>query len=279
MTVATLQLDEVQATLLMPLWARAMEARRPDAILRDDAAVAIVDELPFDFGMLARKQVPVADYCIRSALIDGLVRDEMRARPAAPVVEFGAGLDTRFDRLGDGRRWIEFDFPEVIALRRRYFAERGERTMVAGRLPDCGWLDALEGMGGEPPIFVAEGVLYFLTAAEVRRLFISLAGRFPGAAFVFDAQSPVFLAFSRFMHPLRSRQSPLKFAVGRHAADIAAWDRRFRVERYVGFGDRPEYTPFLRRLSLFKRSVAALHPLTRHTFKVVLLRLGQEAAP
>lgn len=274
----TLSLEGPPATLLMPLWARAMESVRPDAILRDSAAVAIVESLPFDFESFRRKQVPVADYCIRSRLIDGLVGIEMRNRPHAAVIELGAGLDTRFARLGDGRRWIEVDMPEVVPLRNRFFPPMPPRSVVSARLPDCSWLDAVGDLGPEPPIFVAEGVLYFLGEPDVRRLFTELSARFPGAAFIFDAQSWPYLAFSNLMHPLKARSARLRFAVGRHGAEFTKWDRRFVVERYIGFGDRPEYDAFIRRLSLAKRIAARLHPATRHAFKVLLVRLGERPA-
>lgn len=269
------QLDGPQATLLMPLWARALESRRPDAILRDTAAVRIVETLPFDFGSFHRKRVPISDYCIRSRLVDGLVREEMQKRPRAPVIELGVGLDTRFTRLGDGRRWIEADFPEVVSLRNRLLPVDSRRSVVPARLPDCSWLDGLDVAAADPPIFVAEGVLYFLSTADVRRLFTDLATRFPGAAFIFDAQSWFYLAFSNFMHPLKARSARLRFAVGREGAEISAWDPRFVVERYVGFGDRPAYDSFLHRLSPLKRVAAWLHPATRHAFKVLLVRLGE----
>jgi O-methyltransferase involved in polyketide biosynthesis len=272
-------LDGVQSTLLMPLWARAIEARRPDAILRDEAAGRIVASLPFDFDHMRSQRVPVADYCIRSVLVDRLVTAEMRARPAAPVIEFGVGLDTRFDRLADGRPWFEIDFPEVVALRRRFFPDAVGRRMLSARLPDLSWLDDLDLPAGEPPIFVAEGVLYFLSTDEVRGLFMRLADRHPGAAFIFDAQSPLFLTMSNLAHPLNRRTSRLRFALGRQGREVTSWDPRLVVDRYIGFGDRPEYSSFIHRLSAFKRCAAALHPLTRHSFKVMLVRLGHHSTP
>jgi O-methyltransferase involved in polyketide biosynthesis len=264
-----------QATLLMPLWARAMETRREDAILRDETAVRIVSEITFDFEALRRKQVPVADYCIRSRLVDALVSAEMQRRPRAPVVEFGVGLDTRFDRLHDGRRWIEMDFPDVMGLRSRFVPQSSEREQVSARLPDCAWLDALDLTADEPPIFVAEGVLYFLRKRDVQRLFRELTNRYPGAAIVFDAQSWAFLAFSNMMHPLRARSSRLLFSVEGQGDELPSWDHRLVVEQTIGFADLPAYAPFLHRLSPFKQIVARFHPLTRHVFKVLLVRLGR----
>jgi len=42
-------LDGVSKTLLMTLYARARESQRPDAIFKDDKAVAMVNQLDCDF--------------------------------------------------------------------------------------------------------------------------------------------------------------------------------------------------------------------------------------
>ena len=45
----SVSLTGVPETLLIPLYIRAKESRRPDAMLRDDIAVAVVDQLNYDF--------------------------------------------------------------------------------------------------------------------------------------------------------------------------------------------------------------------------------------
>lgn len=255
-------------TLLMPLWARAQEARRSDALLRDDKAVEIVDALDFDFDQMLRKRVPAADYCIRASIIDQMVLPHLERTPGRTVVEFGVGLDTRFDRLGHhAGRWIEVDLPDVIRLRRQFFAEGPRRTMIGSSVLDTDWMAKVAEAGKGPPLFVAEGMLYFLSNAEVRELFVRLADRFPGSAFIFDAQSPWFLLVSNLRHPLRT--SKLRFTLGRNGTEIQRWDRRFHVQRYVGYGDSPYYDRVKSRLSWLKRLAAAAYPLTRHAFKIV----------
>jgi O-methyltransferase involved in polyketide biosynthesis len=262
------QLTGPQATLLMPLWARARESRRTDAILRDDTAVKIVDSLEFDFERFARQRVPTVDYCLRASIFDRLVRNYLATHPDATVVEFGAGLDTRFDRLDNGRvRWIEVDLPDVIRLRRRFFAEDSRRKMIAASLCESDWIDELEHAGCVHPLFVAEGVFYFLTASEVRLLFQRIADRFAGSELIFDAQSPLYLQLSNLRHPLRSTR--LSFALRRDGAEIERWDPRFRIKEYVGFGDSPDYDQAWGRLSTLKRLAISARILTRHMFKVI----------
>lgn len=268
-------LSGVPATLLMPLWARARETAHPRPILRDEKSVAMVESLDFDFGRFEQQRVPIADYCVRSRIVDQLVRAKLAARPEMTVVELGAGLDTRFDRLDNGRlRWMEFDLPEVIELRRRFFQTGGRRTMLAGSLLDADWCAAVAREVPRVDLFVAEGVFYFLSGAQVRTLLQQVADTFPGAAIVFDAQSPLFLWFSNWRQPIA--RARLRFAL-RCARDLETWDARFELEKYVGFGDAPYYDDVLHRLAWYKRLLGRAHPLTRRLFQIIQLKLSRES--
>jgi len=162
-----------------------------------------------------------------------------------------------------------------MQLRKKFFAEEPRRRMLSGSLRDDQWLTKISQSAEHPPLFVAEGVFYFLTADEVRQLFTRLADCFPGSKLIFDAQSPLFLRVSNWRHPLRT--SRLSFSVGRQAAEIASWDPRFQVEKYVGFGDSPYYDHARRRLSLLKRLAISLPAVTRDMFKIVQVGFGQKA--
>lgn len=185
------KLTEAQATLLMPLWARAMENRRETPLLRDCKAVEIVDALDFDFEQFRQKAVPQADYCVRAVVLDQMVEEFLRQHPAGTVVEFGVGLDTRFDRLDNGAvTWIELDLPHVIDLREQFFQATDRRHMVRGSLTSADWISPVAALGSGPRLFIAEGVLYFLTAAQVADLLNQLVDGFPGSSFLFDCRSP-----------------------------------------------------------------------------------------
>jgi len=261
-------LTGVPATLLMPLWARAMEHDREDCLLRDPRAAEIVRSVPFDFGLFARKRVPAVDYCIRASIFDSIVRTHLQQSPQSTIVELGVGMDARCDRVDNGvARWVELDLPEVMQLRRHFFAETPRRTMLQGSLLETDWFEAVERLGCRSPLFVAEGVLYFLSREQVIWLFTQLADRFPGSAIVFDAQSPLLLWMSNLRHPLSG--SKLRFSLGRNASEMERWDPRFHVEQYVGYGDSPYYDRAMGRLSRIKRLMARFRSLSRHGFKIV----------
>jgi O-methyltransferase involved in polyketide biosynthesis len=172
----------VPETLLIPLYGRALETGRPDAIVRDPKAVDLVGRPDADFARFGRGSV---QHAIRARELDSIVRAFLGRHPAALVVNLGAGPDTAFDRVDDGRvRWDELDLPEVIALRPRLFAETARRRALARSALDPAWLDEVERR--PRALVLAAGVLRYFPGAEVRRLVAALADRFPGGQLVFD---------------------------------------------------------------------------------------------
>jgi O-methyltransferase involved in polyketide biosynthesis len=57
------------------------------------------------------------------------------------VVEIGAGLNTRFERLDNSRvHWFHLDLPEAVRLRRGFFTDTGRRTTLAGSVLKPNWM-------------------------------------------------------------------------------------------------------------------------------------------
>src|SRR5436305_4707520 len=123
---------------------------------------------------------------LRTAIIDFWVRGFLAAHPGGTVVELGTGLNTRFERVDNGRvHWLDLDLPDTIDLRRKFFADTGRRRMVAASVLDEGWLPEAARSPG-PYFFVAEGVLVYLPQDQVLATLARIAQRFPGALLALD---------------------------------------------------------------------------------------------
>ena len=183
---ASIDLGEVSETLMIPLWSRAMESERRRGLLHDPKAREIVAALDYDFETrFAGRRHLAFRACLRTVLIDRWVRSFLAAHGEATVVEIGTGLNTRFERVDDGRvRWFDLDLPDSLALRRRFFVDAPRRTMVEGAFGEDDWIGAIEVRG--PVLFIAEAVLVYLDEATVRRGLDALSRAFPGATFILD---------------------------------------------------------------------------------------------
>ncbi|MCX4239972.1 class I SAM-dependent methyltransferase [Paraliomyxa miuraensis] len=192
-------LGDVAQTLMIPLWSRAIETERPGGLLVDRKAQEIVASLDFDFeARFAAHRRLAFRACLRTVMIDRWVLEFLDRHPEGTVVEIGTGLNTRFERVDNGRlRWFDVDLPDAVALRRTFFTDGPRRTLIEGAFGHEGWLDALPSSG--PILFVAEAVLVYLDETTVRRGLELLGRRFSGWPIVFDTVAPRSFAERRMM--------------------------------------------------------------------------------
>lgn len=196
-----LELQGVEETLLIPLWARARETRRPNGLFKDERAVAMVDAIPADYGRFRVAKTAIA---VRTVLLDRAVTAFLDRHPDAMVINLGAGLDTRFFRLDNGRlTWVEVDLPRSMALRKRLIPEEPRHLYVEGSVLEPDWLAAITPTPGQPVLILAEGLFMYFREADVRTLLGRLSARFPGAELVFETFSPMMLRVARWQDLLR----------------------------------------------------------------------------
>ncbi len=169
----------------MPLYARALESRRKRPILQDPKAVEIVDSIDWDFRRFGQRPRVVA-CTLRSAMFDAWVRDFLRQHPKGTVVEIGAGLNTRFERLDNGTvHWYDLDLPDMVELRRNFFSDSGRRITLARSVLDPDWIETVRRSPG-PYFLVAETVFVYLEEAQVKTALRQIAGGFPKVTIALD---------------------------------------------------------------------------------------------
>ncbi len=183
----------VNRTLLMPLWGRAKATRAGSRILSDPQAVAIVERLGIDLSDLDRTLHPSNELftIARARALDDITRRFLRRHAAATVVNLGAGLDTAFHRVDDGRvAWCDVDLPEVIDLRQRLIPSAERSRCIAASILEPAWVREVTPQPAAI-LCLACGLLAYLAAADIRKLLAILATAFPGGELAFDVQSPV----------------------------------------------------------------------------------------
>jgi methyltransferase (TIGR00027 family) len=190
-------LSDVAETLLMMLYIRALESQRPDGLVKDEKAVALVQRMDQDF--LRNKLTKIDEetrvaIILRSREFDRYARDFLARHPEAVIVHIGCGLDTRFERVDNGQvEWYDLDLPDVIELRRKLIGGEGARHhFLACSVLDSAWLNEMGAHRQRPVLFLAEGVLMYFDEAQVKSLVLTMKEHFPGAELVFDAFSPFF---------------------------------------------------------------------------------------
>ncbi|WP_347022245.1 class I SAM-dependent methyltransferase, partial [Bacteroides ovatus] len=160
----------VAETLLIPLYYRAKESRRKNPILNDKVAEGLVDSLEYDYSRFDGAKLSEVGCVVRGWFFDRAVRRFIGKHANAVVVNVGCGLDTRFQRIGDGKAvFYDMDLPEVIALRRELIPEQPGNPYIAASLLETDWLDDLRRRHSDAHfIFVVEGVLMYFYEKQVK---------------------------------------------------------------------------------------------------------------
>jgi O-methyltransferase involved in polyketide biosynthesis len=267
-------LSEVAETLLVTLYLRAMETQRPDALIKDEKAVELVERLSYDFERVRR--IPMSDLnrlaiILRSREHDRYARDFLARRPEAAVVHIGCGLDARFERVDNGRvEWYDLDFPEVIELRRRFIGDERERYHLLGcSVLEPAWLDTVSAHRRRPFLFLAEGVFMYLQEAQAKSLVLTLLDHFPGTELVFDVYSPPHVWVHNFQVGTLGGVARAQWGIWR-GERLESWGEGIHLLDEWGMFDEPE--PRLAHYPLLK----VIEALFR-TLRIYHFRLGNGA--
>jgi O-methyltransferase involved in polyketide biosynthesis len=200
-----------------------MESQRPDALVRDPKAVELVGQLHYDFSGVQRLKDEQVNYVLRMREFDRLARVFLAEHPGGVIVDLGCGLDTRFERIDNGRvEWYGLDLPEVIELRKELLDETPRSHFIGCSVLDNAWLEPVSVHGQRPFLFLAEGVFMYLEGAQVKSLVLTLRDRFPGAELAFDAYSPIHV----WRHNLQTSTSKISFPARWgiwHGQEIEGW--------------------------------------------------------
>ena len=188
-----IDLGKVQETLMLPLWARAREAEKDNPIVCDTYAKNIIERIDYDFSQIEESHM--ADHqgvwAIRAYNFDNIVKAFLANNSRAVVVNFGAGLETTFQRVDEGTvLWINIDLPDVVALRQKLIPDSEREMTIAKSVFDFTWIDDISRWTkGRSILFMAAGVLMYFEAQEVEILFRKLAETYPSSHVIFDSMS------------------------------------------------------------------------------------------
>jgi len=226
----------VPETMMVPLYARAAETQRPDAIISDPHAVAMLDRIDYDFTRFTETHSSNLGVAIRTEILDEWTAAYIKAHPTAQVINIAAGLDTRFSRVDNGQiTWVDLDLPASIAVRNKLITPGPRERVIAQSVLDFTWVNALADPQKQT-LFIIEGLLMYFTEDMVRELLTTLAARFPGATALIEVMG---VSQARETRSDAVQQTAASFKWGiRHTADLATWDERITVVRDESIFDR-----------------------------------------
>ena len=234
-------LEGVSETLLFPLVARAVESQRPDALIKDEKALAIVQQLDCDISRYRLRGHDEISLVLRVREFDRMARDFLTRNPEAVVVHIGCGLDTRFERVDNGQvEWFDLDLPQVIELRKNLVGgDRPRYHLLSDSVFDSAWLNAVRSYRQLPFLFISEAVLPYFENEQVKSLVLCLREQFPGAELVCDVHSPFIIWADNLHLALAGAGARMRWKL-KHARDMESWGAGISLLEEWYYFDRPE---------------------------------------
>jgi O-methyltransferase involved in polyketide biosynthesis len=184
--------NTVQETLIIPLFGRLICSEHFPELFSDPEAKRICDSLDYDFaekrkkmespaGLFGALEVAQRQYDLRCE-----IEAYLKEHPKAAVVNLGCGLDDTFSKVDNGTcRGYNLDLPDVIEVRNELLPAGKREKNIACDLNHYEWMEQIDAADGA--VFFAAGVFYYFRTEDVRKLFVTMASRFPGAVLAFDS--------------------------------------------------------------------------------------------
>lgn len=190
-----LDFSGVEETALLTLYAKAIESRSENPILKDEKAEQLADRLDkiLENGtsqMAKQLNIRTIDprlvnhIALRSQKYDDHTREFLKIHPYGVVVNIGCGMDTRFFRVDNEKcRFFDLDLPEMIKFKGQLVGETGRYKMIGQSVLEMDWMDGVAALK-KPTIFLAEGVFMYLPEEGVKALVLEMQKRFPESELV-----------------------------------------------------------------------------------------------
>jgi O-methyltransferase involved in polyketide biosynthesis len=180
-----MQVANVPEILFKPVYFRAKETQRSDAIIQDPIAVEIlqkispnlsgIDDWTIQFGIV-----------IHTMIVDNVVKQFLQQHPDAVIITLGGGLATRPLLMDNGQaEWFCVDDPAVETYWNQLIGTSDRNHFVSSIVTDLTWIDRIP-KSRSAILFVAEGVFLYLTEQEVKQVVLSLQEKFPGSEIVME---------------------------------------------------------------------------------------------
>lgn len=264
----------IQETMLGPLWARANYSKLYPEMLKDDMAFEIIEKVDYDFSetkefLTGKNDFRALGLLVRSKQFDNALLKYMEKYPQATIVNIGAGLDTTFFRVDNGKiKWYNLDLPNAIEYRKQFIKEGPRNKCISNSALDFNWFNEVEWSEEDGIFFIIGGLTYYFKEEDLRKLFLAMVGHFSGGEIVFDVMSKLAIKKFNQLAKKMGKDEVVYFSVKNPESIFPQWSDKIQVLDWFPIWSRTKINQ-----NWNKRTIKMIK-LTRRlkTSKIVLLK-------
>jgi len=221
--------NTVQETMLLPLYGRVMAARKFPENFSDPYSEKIMEGIEFNTSREDLGDMSHVIYGLRHKVAVDSATKYLKEFPEATIVNIGCGMDVLSPYVDNGKcRFVNIDFPDVIEMREHLIPKVPSEINLACDATDLSWIEKADIPSDKGFLVTSSGVFYYFHPGDVRKLFVSLAERFPHGAIQFDAESRYATEQSnRQVKKLGNSGAQMYFGIDNAKKELSAWSDRF----------------------------------------------------
>lgn len=193
-------MNEVNKTLYIPLYGKTQISKK-GIILHDPMAERIWNEEAFPIKGKAKSKWLCYNMAMRARVFDDWTRQMLNQHADATVIHIGCGLDSRCLRVDvPETKWVDCDFPDVIAIRKKYYTESQHYFM---KCLDATNQDDLYSLPDTPcVILVLEGISMYLSNQQLANMFRILSEKYQDVHVLMDVYTVFGAKASKYKNPV-----------------------------------------------------------------------------
>lgn len=193
-------MNEANKTLYIPLYGKAQMSKK-GIILHDPTAEKIWDKEGFIIKGKSKSKWLCYNMAMRARVFDDWTRKMIEQCVSAAVIHIGCGLDSRCIRVdAPETKWIDCDFQDVIATRKKYYDESKNYFMKGMDATNQGDLYALP--DAACAIVVLEGISMYLINEQLVQMLRILSEKYRELHILMDVYTVFGAKASKYKNPV-----------------------------------------------------------------------------
>ena len=185
-----MNLEGVEKTMLLTLFAKAKHSQQKNHKFFDSKAIEVISKVDYDFSIAEKDKFMQMGTISRTIVLDEMVSDYIIEHPECTIVNIASGMDTRFNRLDNGKiNWYNVDLENSVKYRLEYIEDTDRVRTLAYSAMDPSW--AQEILIRNDVLFIVEGLTMYLNQDDVKDIINIIDANFDECTVFMEIMPPV----------------------------------------------------------------------------------------
>ncbi len=185
-----MNLEGVEKTMLLTLFAKAKHSQEKNHQFYDSKAIEVIKKVDYDFSKAEKDRLMQMGTIARTIVLDEMVGDYIKEHPDCTIVNIASGMDTRFNRLDNGRiNWYNVDLESSVNYRLKYIEDADRVKTLAYSAMDPGWAEEIRIR--KDVLFIVEGLTMYLNQKDVADIINIIEANFDKCTIFMEIMPPI----------------------------------------------------------------------------------------